>query len=257
MLWSGQVASDLARTNDQLFLTYRGQIQQKQMVSLAESLELYFQEHNSFPASLAALVATPGYEQVKSSLNNWQGYGISPSIIDGTWTFTRMVGFMNDPSKGITTASFLANNLCGIGGYNTATSWCGAKSGMWYRKETRDSLVVMINTQRAHFNRLMQKFANYSNANQIYPNVDYSNAALTANTVTSLAALVGYAGTATNCSGQFQYQNIPIDCGDMYDIWGGLVGYQYISDSHIILVSESPIFNNLGSRVVVAADHVP
>ena len=70
----------------------------------------------------------------------------------------------------------------------------------------------------------------------------------------ALAALAGYAGTAANCSGQYQYRGIPIDCSDMFDSWGGKIGYQFESANHIILVSETPFYNSTGTRLVIPVD---
>jgi hypothetical protein len=84
--------------------------------------------------------------------------------------------------------------------------------------------------------------------------VDGSNNALATSSVISIAALVGYTGNARNCTGQYQYLGIPIDCNDMFDLWGGKVGYQFETDQHVIFVSEPPIFNGSGDRVIVAVD---
>jgi hypothetical protein len=261
MIWAGSIAGSLRDQNEQLWTMYRARTQQQEMMNVSESVEQFYRENTTFPASLAALSTSPGYEHVRSSLNTWQGYGVSPSISDALWTFQRVVVFTNDPTKKSST-DYLAANECGTGGYDTAQSWCGSKTSMWYRKESREAINEQIVTQRARLNRLTQKFATYFNGPapltigvaQKYPDKDRSNVSLAPNSISSLAALVGYSGAANNCSGEYQFQGLPIDCGDMFDLWGGKIGYQFINGDHIILVSETPIFDSSGNRVVIAAD---
>jgi hypothetical protein len=247
---------------EQLHATYVSKIHQRQMVSLSEAIALYTRLYGTYPVSMSALAATPGFSYTASLVNGWQGYGLSPVITDTNWQFRRAVLFTNDPTKGVSVSAYLATNnisrpggpMCGVGGFNTAVTWCGSDTSMWYRAESRDEFNDRINNERARVNRLSRKFASYYNGNGNYPILDGSNTPLTVNSVTSLASLVGYAGGAGNCSGQFVYQGIPIDCGDMFNSWGLPIGYQFISGAHIILVSETPIINAAGVPLIIAVD---
>lgn len=262
MIWLGTQVYNLSVQYDRLAEMYRTRVQQQEVVNIAESLEQYYQENASFPASLNALASTNGYEYIRSSMNASQGYAVSPSINDSVWRFNRAVFFYADRRFVGTDSDYLADNKCGTGDFDTAESWCGNKQSMWFRKESRERFNEQIVTQRARLNRLSGKFSTYYSGNgsyvygftQTYPKTDASNAPLAANSVYALATLAGYGGTATNCTGNFQYKGIPIDCEDMFDIWGGRIGYQFINDDHIILISESPIFNASGNRVVIASD---
>lgn len=253
-IWVGLLVNRLANQDLDVARLYQSQTRQARVVALAESLEQYVNETGVFPASTAVLTATTGFEHARSEVDNWQGYGVSPAINDGVWIFNRMVLFSNDPTSGVTTAAYLAANSCGTGGYTTAASWCGTKTSNWFRRETRERYNNLILTQRSRMNRLLQKFADYYNLNKKFPDKDQLNVALGADSITSLATLAGYAGAANACSSQFSYMGVPIDCGEMFDLWGGPIGYEFVSKQHIMLVSESPIFNNTGNRVVVTAD---
>lgn len=233
---------------------YQTIIRQQNMIAVAEGLEQYYRENNTYPATISALTSTPGFEYVVGSLNVNQGYAVSGSIVDSVWTFQRMTTFVVDTSKGVTSASYLAANNCGTGNFSSAASWCGSAQSLWFKNENRQDFNNLIVTQRARLIRLSQKFANYYNAYQKYPNVDKNSVALVSNTNTSLVALTGYTGNSLNCSTQLQYVGIPIDCSDLYDLWGGMIGYQYIDNAHFILTSEPPIFNASGVRVVIALD---
>lgn len=224
------------------------------MRRVAEAIELYRRQYGAFPTSLQALATTPGYQHVAANLNGWQSYATSGALNDGTWTFTRVTAFTRSPKSG-SVASYLSRNACGTAGFATETgSWCGSVDSRWYVQDARKYFVGELTTQQVRLVRLNQKFADYYNKYGYYPKVDSGGAALGTSSITALATLAGFAGTATTCSGQFQYQGIPIDCGDMFDIWGGRVGYQFEEPGHVIFVSEPPIFNGSGERVVVAVD---
>lgn len=247
MSWVTQQNSDLA-------VMYQSRNQYMQTVGMAEAIEQYAVENAAYPASLATLQAASGFEQTKSLTNTWQGYGVSGNIVDGTWTFTRAVLVSNDPSKGVSAAQYMTNNACGAGSYAAAESWCGASTGKWFRRETRETHPEKIATQRARLNRLLQKFGDYYNTGGAFPDKDAANVVLGANSINTLASLVSYAGTASGCAGTFNFFGMPVDCGDMFDLWGNPVGYQFVSSKHVLVTSETPIYNDLGTRVVVSAD---
>lgn len=244
----------VASQNHDLATLYQSRTKNMQVVAMAENIEQYFLEKAVFPASIPALSATRGFEHSRALVDNWQGYAVSPTIADSVWQFNRAVLFSNDPSKGVNVASYLASNSCGAGGYDTATSWCGAATGRWFRRETRERYNEQISTQRARMSRLLQKFTDYYNTNGKFPDKDSGGTALGLNSISNIAALAAFGGSAGSCSGTFTYMGVPIDCGDMYDVWGRVIGYQFVSSKHVLVISETPIFNNSGNRVVVAAD---
>jgi len=253
--WIAFQVNQLSTQNLQLLDIYQARSNRLAMVKLAEGIAQYYGETGTFPVSLNSLAATPGYEHLRSTLTTWQGYAISPALTDGVWTFTRMVAYSYDRSSGPTPATYLATNFCGTGAFDTATSWCGDKyKSQYYRIETKEGYADEINTQRAQLTRIAAKFTDYATANSKLPAVDKLGTALAANSITAMSALAGYAGTAANCSGQYQYQGIPIDCSDMFDRWGGPIGYQFIDDHHVLFVSEPPIVNSAGNAVVVPTD---
>lgn len=253
-IWVSTVVSGIAGQNWDLSKRYQARSKQLKVITLAESLEQFYLENGGYPASIPALTTVPGYTHTRSLVDAWQGYGISPAINDGVWLFNRMVLISNNPSKGVDAAAYMASNTCGTGGYDTATSWCGSPSGSWYRRDTRDLYNGQISTQRVRMGRLLQKMADYYNANGKFPNVDATGTALAANSIQTIAALANFSGSNATCSGNYTYQGIPIDCGDMFDQWGRTVSYQFVTKKHIVAISETPIFNNSGTRVVVAAD---
>jgi hypothetical protein len=253
--WLSTVGASTASVFGGIATQYELRSKEVDMVKIGEAMELYYQEKGTMPPDLATLAATPGYEYIAARLNNWEAYSNTGQLTDGTWSFTRTAAVAFDHSDGTTVASYFAANACGTNGFATEiASWCGAANSRWYAVDTRKYIKPQMTTERVKLDRLSQKFADYYNTNGAYPSVDQANNPLGAASITSLAQLAGYSGSARNCSGQFQYQGIPIDCDEMFDLWGGLVGYQFQTSGHVILVSEPPIFDASGNRVIVAVD---
>jgi len=250
----GYLASNLLHQYEDLIAAYTKRSNQVRMIHLSESLDRYIKETGLYPASMNAFQSVAGYEQTAGLMNSWQGYAVSPAIVDANWTFKRMVLFANDPTIGVTQADYLAANHCGSGGYDTALSWCGSQKSMWYSRDERDDYQAAINNDRARTNRLSKKFVEYSNGYSTYPTLDKNNLSLGTNSLTSLATLAGYTGTASNCTGQYQYQGIPIDCSDMFNGWGKARAYQFFDSSHVMIVSETPIINASGTPVIISVD---
>lgn len=255
-VWLSILMDGIASQNRDLVTLYQSRIKSDKTVKMAENIEQYVNETSSYPPDIATLNAAPGFEHTSSLIDSWQAYAVSPIITDTIWQFQRAVFISNDPSKGVNTATYLATNTCGTGTYATATSWCGQKTGNWYRSETRERFNKQISTQRVRMTRMLQKLTDYYNQYQAFPDKNASAVALGLNSTTTLSSLVAFAGSANTCTTSitYNYMTVPVDCADMYDIWGGAIGYQFVTTKHIILVAESPLFNSTGTRVIIAAD---
>lgn len=260
--WLVYILLGLATQYTGLASSYQSASRAMQTKFIAEQLELYFVEHHVFPLSTSDLANTPGYEQVRSMVQQpWQGYSISPMLNDGVWQYQRMVFFSTDPRRGIQSAQYLANNACGTGNFNSSQSWCGSHDSRWFRRETKERYHEQIMTQRVRMYHTLQKFSHYynavrNNAPGHFPNKEVDEVtALPAGSMRLLAELANYSGSANNCNGTYTYVGIPIDCGDMYDLWGQPISYQFLSDNHIALTSESPIINSSGTPVIIAAEY--
>jgi len=254
-IWMLTLMDGVADQNRALSKLYQSHTRHAQIIGLAENLEQFSSETGAFPVSISGLSASVGFEHARGYAENWQGFAVSPQLNDGVWRYHRAVLFSNDPSRGVTPTVYLAANACGTGGYDVAASWCGAKGSKWFRRETRERFNDQIVTQRVRMGRMLQKLADYYNSNGAFPNLDNLGLALAADSSTALRTLAGYAGTSQTCTGTFHYMGVPVDCGDMFDLWGAPIGYQFVSDKRVLLVSETPLYNASGNRIVVAAEY--
>lgn len=253
-IWLTNIFDGAAQTSRSVAVTYRTMVKENQVREMAAGVAEYYRDTGTYPASLDALANAPGRQHLRSSLDNWQGYALSGNISDTVWRFRRAATFMRDPSDGTTAATYLATNRCGAGSATTATSWCGSDDAKWFREESRLTYNDQIARQRTRLNMVLQKIATHYNATQSLPNLTFGGAALANDSITRMAALVNYTGFANNCTGNFVWEaSIPLECEDLFDLWGGHVGYQFINNKRIILVSESPITNAAGVPIRIAA----
>lgn len=109
-------------------------------------------------------------------------------------------------------------------------------------------------TQRARQQRTMQKFASYYTATQAFPNRNQTGTALTAGAGYAMRSLAMGPSTSLTCSNTYQWRGIPIDCEDMYDIWGNQITYLYHSDNRISIFSSTPFKNRLNTNITIGTD---
>lgn len=252
--WLAYVVGGQAETNIELTKAYKQQRLAGEIKVISDNLNQYYLEKNSYPNGLAELAATQGFEHLRSSTNSNIVHVNASNLTDTMWTFNRFVLLEINPQVGETASSVGAINTCGSGEASSATTWCGRLNTLWERQETRENYNNQLGNQRIVQQRILHKFASYFNENQLFPNKDQNNANLVAGTAYKLATLVGYAGLASNCSGTFSWQNIPIDCGEMFDLWGNPVTYTYFNTVHIALISSTPFKNQGGTKVTIATD---
>lgn len=205
-----------------------------------------------FPRTVSALAAETGHRHIKDYTRasiSQQNYS---SRNDGVWTFSRYVTFIVDPGSGQSISDQLTNPLCGGAPVNHA--WCARKDLNGFVFESRTVNNLTLGLQRERQQRTLQKFADYFSANQAFPSQTNGGTALVANSVQTFKSLTGFSGTATTCTDTFIYRGIPLECDDLYSVWGTEVGYYFTSNKNIAIVSDSTISDASGTPVVVASE---
>lgn len=220
---------------------------------VASAVRRYKEIYGTYPASLAALAGAGGFEHLKPLLasvgTNALGYVVtSAPVSDGVWRFDRAVIFTVKVQAGETAAAYTAVNYCGTGDIASATSWCGSPDSYWARNEGRDRYVPDLIAERLRQHRLIKKFteAYNSGSDGNFPDVGSEYAQLT--------SLVGFGGNARSCTGTYQWKGIPLDCDDLYSVFGTPTVINQITRKHIALLSESAVKDASGSLINVATD---
>ena len=209
-------------------------------------------ETGVFPASVSTLATTPGYEYLRLSTNlTWQGYSFTAALNDGTWQYERVVVYSQRPQVATTPAQYLSasNNACGTGAFNATGPWCGSVNSFWWTWDMRSDYSNEISAERAAQRRLLQKFARIyelvKQNQQVFPNPGASGVPL-------IKLIPGYTQTATTCTGSYLWQDVPLDCADLYSVWGTPRVYNYVSEDYIAILATSTIPDNNGNPVQVA-----
>jgi len=218
------------------------------VASVSSAIEQYANEFGAYPDDLDALATQAGFEFIRPALvqSNTIGYAKADNLTDSTWQFHRAAVFTLKFSQGETAADYKTINTCGSGALESASAWCGSNDSFWARHETKVRHVQDLIGERVRQQRLMQKIVNDYNTNGAFRSPGGDSA--------SLVSLVGYSGTAKNCSGMYAWGPIPIDCMDLYSVWGTPTVINFFSEQHVTVVAESSIKDSGGSFIGVATD---
>jgi hypothetical protein len=216
---------------------------------VAKAVYDYVDKFGVVPTSLAVVAAQPGYAYVNQFITQpGIGYAVSPVLNDGNWQYQRVAVYAQPLSHITSDADYLsaARNSCGTGDFATADSWCGDHLSKWYRLETRERFTSLIERQRLRQKATVSKLAvHYNDAGQ-FDTVPGN--------VATLASLVGYGGTAANCTGVYRWSNVPLDCNDLFSIFGTPVTVNYHTSQSVSLISRTPIINAAGVAITVGSD---
>lgn len=222
---------------------------------LFEEAQRFHQERGTWPASVSELATADGFFALKAYLPHPSGGAWKAPT--SPWTVHRSSAFSlaglqdqrfavvarTHPSYNETTYLGAANNQCEGGSpvaFSTAVTWCPASS---------DAMAVAVTTTEWAGQReqlvlrqhaaLADKLLRYRRATGTLP------AAATATNVSSFAvasdasSVVG-TGTAT-CKGTFSWAGMPLECGDVFNVFGSPIRYRRISLTQFELSSASQV----------------
>jgi len=229
---------------------------------LAAAVNNFRHETGTYPANLDALATASGYEFIQGVKLPFQSMAVADNIADENFRFSRVTVFVHDSyNPAMSDVDFLAasNNACGTGAFATAGEWCAPADGAtrWWKQESREVIASEVQRERRRLVRLLQKFNAWYNDDitvstksgvwgNNYPNPGAPSA--------TLVALAGFTQNAKNCSGMWTWSRIPIDCSDLYSIWGTPTVYNYVSPTHIVLMSQSPFIKADGSPLYISTE---
>ena len=193
---------------------------------VASAIQHQIMDAGAPPASLASAAATPGYQDLRLEAGRpWQSYAVSPLMVDGTWQFQRAVVFSQKQGSAVAAETYLATNACGNGDFSSPGPWCGGKDSHWWLYDSRHDYSNEISLEKSAQRRILQKFAHaYAlvvDNRQAFPKP--------AGPSSTLAALVGYGGAAGTCVGSFVWNAVPLDCTDLFSVWGTPRVYNYLT----------------------------
>jgi hypothetical protein len=243
---------------------YRDEAARGALPALVQAVQQHYAQRQTYPDTLDALAATPGFEHVRLlPLSARAGYAVTPSsarLADGVWQFDRAAAFVQDARYAVSEAQYLAadNNTCdSSAGFATAPAWCGTVTSRWVRVESRNTYPRELGAMRIGMARTLQKFADAYSAALAMP-----SGGLTPGGSSTLRALVNYpAGrSAAECYGVWLLPaaspsaSVALDCTDLFTRAGADVTLNYHAPNRVSLAADSAIRTATGQPVVVAVD---
>ncbi|MCF6783439.1 hypothetical protein [Stutzerimonas stutzeri] len=226
------------------YVRQRSQIIYNDVASVLEAMTEYHGGRSGGYPTLDQLVSTPGYEYLRTRELARLQSSRATGITDSVWRFSRVAVWFESPYKYVGNTVYLSasQNTCGNGAFGTAISWCGRTESIWGKVEDKGSFSSLIFAEKNRLSRTMSKF--YKRYNK-----DRTFSPLSNGSSRTLASLVGYTGTAAACSQVFVYNEIPLDCHDLFNFWGVPVVFHKIGDLHIALGNRTEVFDGSGNPV--------
>ncbi|MBF6615619.1 MAG: hypothetical protein ITG07_02725 [Candidimonas sp.] len=197
------------------------------------------------------IVASQGYEHLRT--RGWErlqftgvsgiGTGVS-GIGNEIWRFNRAAIWFESPYHYVGNEAYLsaANNACGNGQFSASESWCGREQSIWGKIESKGGYSALVFAEKQRLSRTMSKFYKRYNKDRTFSSIPNGSSS-------TLAALVGYTGTASACAHIFSYNEIPFDCHDLFNYWGVPVVFHKFTDLHVALANRTEIFDGSGNPV--------
>lgn len=214
-----------------------------------EQIGFAYWREGEYPETLSdAQDLVPGAPELDTRVR----YAIARDLVGGGWTFDRRMVWVIDPSSRINDANYLLNNQCGANSFDASDQWCPGPALLVNSKNDYESASRNIESARRGVLRTLKKFSALHMANQEFPNASADTGVISAGEHQTLAQLVGYVGTAEDCTTPIAYEGIPIECEDMYSpVSGEEVRYHYFDPDHVGLFILTDLRRDDGERILI------
>lgn len=222
------------------------------LVELSRLVILYRIWSNRYPADLATLAGTDGFAMSRSFSEQLPNviYQVA-NINQGGIEYQRVLLATQGKYDVVSTNSFLNANECGATNFNESAAFCPDTESLYFLSESRSGYDDELTQTIMFLDMTIAKLINTVENGDFFDNSDSLNDGDSA----TLATLVGYGGTAENCSGLFVLNNQPFGCQDLFSPYSGaLVTYNFINSKHIALVVDLSSRDSTGAVRFVSRD---
>lgn len=249
MMLLGAIGS-VVQPLEELTRAYQGQIVTERIAVIGDAIQQHYLETPIEGLLTPTDVAKArGYEYVASNRPEIFQTAKADNLNDTAWRFSRIAVYFQYSGSLLTPQDYLAgpNNACGSTAFTSGESWCGPSMSAWLRLESKASYTTMLLSEKQRLYRTMRKFLQRYSADSIFTSMPEGS-------VQTLAALVGYSGTANACSGVWVYATIPFTCDDLFNSWGIPIAVNQPTVKRLALVNRTGITISNGQAVRIAEE---
>lgn len=261
--WTGLFASQISDAKAQRLATLSSG-----RALIASEVKRYHLETGLWPASLEALSATTGYEHLRQFTSTVNGGALaSPTT---PWSLTRSnvlnngtiqyqrVGIigLSDNSKTLANLLSYSYNTCNptssTADFSSTSNWCGNdKYASWSKTDTIELQGLREKWAYNEHNATATKIIRNYKATGTIPVVAVATPLYSLVTKVDTASVAGT--TPATCLGQFYWQGMGFECGDLYNQFGNPVTYRNLAARKFELASTSQILNSAGGSRSLAS----
>lgn len=203
------------------------------LVELSELVLRYRNQTDSYPADLVTLAGATGYFMAGSLSAQLPNviYQVA-AISNATIQYQRVLVATQGTYDVVSESDFLSNNQCGSTHFANQADFCPDSDSLYFINESRNGYDDGSSQSIMFLDMTMAKLINTVESGAFYSH----SGALGDGDAATLASMVGYAGTADNCTGIFMLGEQPLSCIDLFSPYSAAkVTYNFINAQHIAL----------------------
>lgn len=215
----------------------------------------YFSREGRYPDSLSQAINTsdlPGTE-IDPRIN----YFIARDVTDDSWTFDRYLivaqGVFNDQPVN----TVLAENSCSDGETDnellSAKSYCPPSSYIYSAYgQSNNKAADRLNAERLNILETLRKLTMIYSALGEFPKISSRSGEFQQETIETLQEFVGNNETQSECNSGTSYENIQLECSDIFSInFKSAVYYHYISENNVGLFVVTDLKRSNGENIII------
>lgn len=236
---------------ESVYTAHRTEILANDMAVIMAAVDRRYQDNPALGYTKPSdLVLVSGYEYLKSyNLERFQ-FNSASNINDGYWRFNRATLWFESPNDSVGSAYLDADhNTCGASSFSASPSWCGRRQSIWGKIEEKNNFGTQMLAEKQRLYRTIRKFYQRYSADGLFTPMANGQSA-------TLASLVGLPNTPSACVSNYVYNKIPLDCSDLFNLWGVPVVLNKITDNHIALVNRTLVKDSSGQFVRLAEEAI-
>jgi hypothetical protein len=204
----------------------------------------YMFQFGDVPDSLAVLASTNGFEYINSFIDSRIGYAKVIGLNGQNWRFNRAVVYVQDPFLRVDDATYVTTNECGVD-ISDSAGFCGNSDSWFVVIETTEVQLMVYQQLSLGLDDTLYRIVKGYNGGM--PNQKNDSSSITEGDAEYLADVVGYVGTANNCTGVFLFEEAILTCSDLFAFGGEKTSYYYVSADEVYVgVTTSVLTTNSG-----------
>ena len=254
VLFLGVATMSLSSIVNDLNEIIDARIERKHIIQIEEAARLtnlYLSLYNRMPVSEVELVNFANSIGERLNTDTLKFLYI-PTVNGSLYRYDRVILYVQNPKEVLLESEFESLNTCGTG-LNDDAGYCAPLGAKYTVLDASNHYQNLIRTINFRMNEAFYKISqSYDGRTVGFPRRKADGGDMPLNSTVTLAEFVGFSGSASTCSGNFQFGRMFINCADMYDDLGNPILYYYKNSREIFLIARTNIRDASGNLITIS-----